>query len=110
MVWALSQQDFTEVDRTHHVAKLVLLSLANHASSDTAICWPSVATIAREASCSPRHARRITSDLQHNGFIVIERSRGPAGRQGSNRYRLLMDRARAPWKSQSDATSPLSPE
>jgi DNA-binding Lrp family transcriptional regulator len=51
-------------------ARLVLLSLANHASSDGGEIWPSQATIAQEARLSERQVRRCLKELEAGGHIV----------------------------------------
>ena len=102
VAWAL-EQDFT--GRTPkgrsisaHVAKLVLISLANHADHVSGHCWPSGETIAREASCSVRSAYRMINALARNGFVDVRKVRGDDGKQRSNNYWIRFDRKPAPWQ------------
>jgi helix-turn-helix protein len=102
VAWAL-EQDFTyQTPKGRlsccHAAKLVLISLANHADHVSGHCWPSGETIAREASCTLRSVYRLVAALARNGFIDIKRSRGMDGKQRSNNYWILFDRKPAPWQ------------
>lgn len=54
------------------IAKLVLVSLANHADHASGRCYPSVEQAAHEASCSVRSVQRYTPYLAERGFIKIE--------------------------------------
>lgn len=93
ITWAFRQ----EIPGT---AKLVLLALANRADDETGECWPGIPRVAKDASCSVRSAQIHIASLARNGFVQVERRRAPGdGRQQSNRYWVLMDRAPAPWKS-----------
>src|SRR4029077_8045701 len=102
VAWAL-EQDFTgETPKgrmvSAHAAKLVLISLANHADHVSGHCWPSAETIAREASCTVRSVYRLISALRRNGFIEVRKARGENGRQRANNYWLLFDPEPAPWQ------------
>lgn len=62
--WALGitgLQDSTE--------RVILLGLANHAAADGTASWPSVATLAEYAVCSPRTVHRRLRDLEGRGLI-----------------------------------------
>ena len=48
------------------VERLVLVALATHANRDS-VCWPSVATLAREAGTTERHAYRVLQRLHDRG-------------------------------------------
>lgn len=48
--------------------KLVLAILADHANKD-AVCWPSVATIARESSLSLRQVQKCLNSLQKASLL-----------------------------------------
>src|ERR1700678_1309302 len=103
VAWALEQRDFflesAAGRRTSALAaKLVLLSLANHADHVSGHCWPSGDTIANEASVHPRSVYRLTAALARNGFIEIKKVKGADGKQRSNNYWILFDRPKAPWK------------
>lgn len=80
--WALQQR----VEDA--AAKLVLISLANHANHRTGLCWPTVALIAEEASQSERTVQRKLPLLEEGGFIRIERRPNQ-----SSRYFLQLERA-----------------
>lgn len=93
ITWAFRQ----EIPPT---AKLVLMALANRADDETGDCWPGLTRVAKDASCSIRSAQIHIAALARNGFIQIERKFSSGdGRQRSNHYWLLFDRAPAPWKS-----------
>lgn len=66
-------------------ARLVLIALANHADA-TGWCWPSMATIAREARMSEDTARRAVRALELAGGLEVHLGGG----RRSNRYRLVM--------------------
>lgn len=51
------------------IAKLILVSLANHTNLETGRCYPSIATIAHEASCSDRSVQRHLPYLVEGGFV-----------------------------------------
>lgn len=79
--------------------KLVLVALANHADHSTGLCWPSTALVAHEASCSVRAVYRFVADLTRNGYVMVQKKRGRDGKQRSNNYWLLFDRAEAEWSA-----------
>lgn len=103
VAWAL-EQDFgytTPKGRqtSAHGAKLVLISLCNHADHKTGHCWPSASTIAKEASCNIRSVYRLIGALERNGFIEVKRNRGGKdNKQRSNNYWIRFDRPTAPWQ------------
>lgn len=66
--------------------KLVLLILADFAN-DSGQCWPSIATIARQANLTERGVRGIIRRLEEAGHIRTEYSKGRA----PNRYFVLPD-------------------
>jgi hypothetical protein len=92
ITWAFRQ----EIPGT---AKLVLLSLANRADDESGQCWPGLPRIAKDSSCSVRAAQIHIAALARNGFIEVRRMYATDGRQRSNHYWLLFDRAPAEWKS-----------
>lgn len=112
VAWALDQDfSYTTAGRgpkgkpretAAHGAKLVLISLCNHADHKSGHCWPSAETISRESSCSVRSVYRMVIALERNGFIDVKRSRGGQGKQRSNNYWIRFDREPAPWKSFDD--------
>ncbi|MGH6713585.1 MAG: helix-turn-helix domain-containing protein, partial [Bradyrhizobium sp.] len=79
--WALEQYIPTPI------AKLVLVSLANHANHETGECWPKIETIARECSCSIRSVQRYVRVLEEKGLVKVE-PRFIKGRQDSSLYWL----------------------
>lgn len=81
MRWAAAQQAPT-------TPKLILLILANKANEEGE-CWPSMATIAREASLSRRQVIRCLAKLKKLGLVTHEH-RYAEGIYRSNRYTLAM--------------------
>ena len=80
-------------------AKNVLFALANHADHVTGHCFPSVATIMKEASCSRGGVFNFISLLRRNGFVDVRpRLRDDGGKRSSD-YWLLFDRQPAGWIS-----------
>lgn len=65
--------------------RLALLAIANHASADSAECWPSVALIAREARVSERTAQYALRKLESAGRIA----RAGTGPRGTVRWRFI---------------------
>ncbi|MDZ4152072.1 helix-turn-helix domain-containing protein, partial [Methylicorpusculum sp.] len=83
MVWAMNQTTGSPQ------SKLVLLKLADNANSDTGVCWPSLASIARVTEMNRSTVIRHIKKLNELGLIVtIHRSH--EGVNLSNHYRLLM--------------------
>lgn len=72
-------------------SKLVLISLANHADHVTGRCWPSMATIGREASCRRETVLRHVKALEESGFIKVIRAAGGL-RKRVHTYELCMSR------------------
>lgn len=70
-------------------ARLVLLSVANHAHADGTGAYPSKATIAREAGLSPRQVQRLIRELEDLGEVRVLRGEGP---RGAHLYDLPMVR------------------
>lgn len=85
VAWALEQ----------HISdprsKLVLISLANHADHVTGRCWPSMATIGREASCRRETVLRHVKALEESGFVKVIRAAGGV-RKRVHTYELCMNR------------------
>jgi hypothetical protein len=67
------------------LSRLVLISLANHASREEAECWPAQRTIAREAGISPGAVPVQIRELVKLGELEIL---DPGGPRSSARYRL----------------------
>lgn len=68
-------------------ARLVLLSIANHANEVGENAWPHISTIAREAHVSERQAQRAIKELvaKQELFVWLE-----AGPRRSNIYQVAM--------------------
>ena len=115
VAWALEQDFSYRTPKGHqrccHAAKLVLISLANHADHTSGHCWPSAATIAREASCAEHYVYRMVAALARNGFIDMKKAKGADGKQRSNNYWIRFDRPPAPWQffSGDDDNAPDEP-
>lgn len=56
--------------------KMVLLVLADHADDEGRNSWPSIATVARKSSVSPRQAQRILTSLKKRGLVRVEKQAG----------------------------------
>ncbi len=57
-------------------ARLVLISIANHASHDGDSAWPSIATIAAETGLSERQVQYAIPELEALGELRVERGGG----------------------------------
>lgn len=66
MVWALKQ---APVPPNDPVAHLVLIAYADHANDDGTAAWPSVATVARYARCTPRTVHTKLRVLIDHGLM-----------------------------------------
>jgi hypothetical protein len=88
VAWVLQEETTTKLrDR------LVLLALANHASSDDWECWPSIGTLARETNLSkPDTVRAALRSLEKAGLVVRVARAAPDGRirpdRKPNLYRI----------------------
>lgn len=71
--------------------KLVLSVLAHHAD-DKGVCWPSMSTIARKASCSTNTARRHIKLLEKMRLIASTNRERSNGSCSSNQYQLFVGR------------------
>lgn len=77
--------------------KLVLVSIANHASHTDGYCWLKMDTIAAEASCSRRAVFNFIGDLIRNGYVRKALRRGDDGKQRANDYWIVLNREPAEW-------------
>ena len=91
VAWALEQD-------LPGTAKLVLISLCNHADHVNGHCWPSTETIAKEASVGVRSVYRWIGALQRNDYIDVRKSKGKDGKQRANNYWIRFDRIKRPWE------------
>ena len=69
-------------------ALLMMLAIADF-SDDKGFAFPSVATLAEKTRMKPRNANYLLSELQSSGELAI---RLGAGRNGTNLYRIALDR------------------
>lgn len=84
-VWTHSQ--------SRNGARLVLLAIADAASDDGTNAWPSVATLQRKANLkSDRSVQSAIKELVALGELKVEWNKG---RNGSNRYTVLMPKTPA---------------
>ncbi len=74
-----------EFSESEYGARLVLLSISNHADARGECAWPSIRTIAREARLSERQVQRILPGLVSLGELEIIPG---AGHKGTHLYRL----------------------
>ena len=74
VAWALS------LNIPDPFAKLVLVSLSNHADNETGHCWPTQGLIAKEASCNRRTVMRKVPYLLEAGYIRVFHHRSAAQR------------------------------
>jgi Helix-turn-helix domain len=77
MSWVLEHSETTLASR------LVLLSIANHASHEGESCWPSIKTISRESRVSERQVVRCVKRAEVLGELKVNRF---GGRGRSNTY------------------------
>lgn len=76
-------------------AVLVLLALMARVNQE-GVCWPSHRTIAADAHVSERTARRCLDELRDAGLVSWTGQSDGSGGQGSNLYRLHVERPVAP--------------
>lgn len=74
-------------------AKTVLLVLTSYAD-ERGECWPSLATIAKNASCSRRKVIYALKTLSQRGLVTIQRRKSSDGDADSNLYRVHLKTAR----------------
>lgn len=84
--WALRQQ----LDCP--IAKLILISLADHHNASTGKCFPSRRKLAEAGCCSTRTVVRKLHYLEAEGWIAVEAHFTPSGRQDRNSYTLHFGR------------------
>lgn len=74
-------------------ARCVLMAIANHSGRHGEECWPSLATIAREAGMSERSAQRHIGWLERHGYLEVQLraggSRDCPGDRRPNLYRIV---------------------
>lgn len=75
----------------HHIEKLVLLDLADHAN-DQNICWPSVTRISLRTELSGASVYRALTQLKAWDLVESQNRRTARGRQRSNVYYLRLAR------------------
>jgi hypothetical protein len=90
MTWVFERSD------SNGNARLVLLSIANHADREGANAWPSLETIAVESRCSTATVKRAIAELRSIGELHWRRGLGQAGAfRKSNLYWLPLMRIQA---------------
>ena len=85
MMGVLVVRDTWEHSRAAGTALLVQLALADNASDETSVCWPSIPTLARKTRTSKNTVLRALRELVDLGEVSIEE---PGGGRRSNRYLL----------------------
>jgi hypothetical protein len=80
-----------ELDLDCIYERFVLVRLADRTNETSGVCWPSVATIARDLCCSPRKVQGVIKDLESRELLRVERNAGP---KGCNLYHLTLPTAR----------------
>lgn len=80
MAWAVEQE-------LPALQKLTLLLLANYAGNESGECWPSLATIAKQAGMSRDSVMRAIRELESAGLLTVVR-RTMEGVNLPNTYRL----------------------
>jgi len=83
---ALSKEVY-KLDLVCTYERHVLARLADRINDQTGVCWPSVATIAREVCCSVRKVQGVLRELEGRGLVGVERNAGP---KGCNLYSLTL--------------------
>lgn len=79
--------DVFKYSRSKLGARLVLLSIANHANAEGVDSWPSILSIGEEAGLSEREVRYSIRKLEEMGELVTIRG---VGRGNSNVYRVTV--------------------
>lgn len=87
-------------------ARLVAFVLSMRMNRD-GVCWPSVATIAKDAGCSEMTVHRAVKELRDSAYLTVTyRGRGPV-KQQSNVYEMRVP----PWRyvtlRQDDPDAPI---
>ena len=67
-------------------SRVVLFALANYMDRQ-GVCWPSLATLARDTGMQRRSVWRALDEAEAAGWIEREKRRGPKGEWLSSRYR-----------------------
>jgi hypothetical protein len=78
-------------------AKLILVSIANHADHTNGYCWLRTETIAKEASTPERSVYRYLGALVRNGYLRKEQRKGKDGKQRANDYWIMFQREKVDW-------------
>jgi len=78
---ALECEELTDTLKT-----FVLVILGNWCDDLGGNCFPRIATIAKHARCDERHVRRILKELESEGWIRVERTKGGRPPKNANQY------------------------
>lgn len=84
VAWALRQPV------TDAVAKLIIISLADHHNASTGLCCPGRARLMEAGCCDQSTVKRKLAWLVKNGWIKVVPRHDANGRQTSNQYELKM--------------------
>lgn len=93
VAWVLDQHP----DNLPGKAKLVLVSIANHADHTNGFCWLSLETISHESSMPVRSLYRYIGALVRNGYLRKQLRKGEDGKQRATDYWIMFDRAPHAW-------------
>ncbi len=72
MTWVLEQCP----EHVPPQARLVLISIANHANAHGENAWPAIGTIGKETGLSPDQARRWVRWLEKDGLVAVKKNGG----------------------------------
>ncbi len=89
--------------------KALAAMLADYARDDGTSIYPSVATMARRLSRTPRSVQKNLAKLRHMGILVVVLG-GKGGRSKSTKYRLDISRLPARGSQETPANSSRFPE
>lgn len=76
--------------------KLVAIVLAWHANEQTGHAWPSLQTIANEASLSRERVKTMVAALKARGILVVVKASEGGSNKATTVYRFDLDSLRAP--------------
>jgi Helix-turn-helix domain len=97
-----------QTDLTASTKAVAFLIAERTDPKDRTKCYPSVATIAANVSCSERTVLRATAELGRRGFLMIYRRRKGALRNDSNLYVPAWPEFYV-WKSDDQVTDQVTP-
>jgi len=77
-----------EDDNLDTYDKAIYAVISRYSDLDTRICYPSMKTIAKKASCSVNKARKSVNKLVEAGYITKELRKNKKGNFNSNLYKI----------------------